>query len=140
MNLGKTLFAQLIMDLLPEKSFHRIVDRHGGDRRACRIRQQSDRPSRRKLRPAGERAYGSSALGVRSHLQAALTHSNCGAYSGTNSRNRNFSSFDVAGAGALSQRSRRCCQSSPGAASACATRSLSCGVGSVHSLSVSSSS
>ena len=31
MNLGKTLFAQL-MDFLPWKTFHRIVDRHGGDR------------------------------------------------------------------------------------------------------------
>ena len=31
MNLGKTLFAQL-MDFLPWKTFHRIVDRHSGDR------------------------------------------------------------------------------------------------------------
>ena len=31
MNLGKTLFAQL-MDFLPWKTFHRIVDRHHGDR------------------------------------------------------------------------------------------------------------
>ena len=31
MNIGKTLFAQL-MDFLPWKTFHRIVDRHGGDR------------------------------------------------------------------------------------------------------------
>ena len=31
MNLSKTLFAQL-MDFLPWKTFHRIVDRHGGDR------------------------------------------------------------------------------------------------------------
>ena len=31
MNLGKTLFAQL-MDFLPWKTFHRIVDRHNGDR------------------------------------------------------------------------------------------------------------
>jgi len=31
MNLGKTLFAQL-MDCLPWKTFHRIVDRHDGDR------------------------------------------------------------------------------------------------------------
>lgn len=31
MNLGKTLFAQL-MDFLPWKTFHRIVDRHDGDR------------------------------------------------------------------------------------------------------------
>ena len=32
MNTGKTLFAQ-VMDFLPWKTFHRIVDRHGGDRR-----------------------------------------------------------------------------------------------------------
>ena len=32
MNLGKTLFAQL-MDFLPWKTFHRIVDRYGGDQR-----------------------------------------------------------------------------------------------------------
>jgi hypothetical protein len=32
MNLGKTLFAQL-MDFLPWKTFHRIVERHGGDHR-----------------------------------------------------------------------------------------------------------
>ena len=32
MYLGKTLFAQ-IMDFLPWKTFHRIVDRYGGDRR-----------------------------------------------------------------------------------------------------------
>ena len=32
MYLGKTLFAQ-VMDFLPWKTFHRIVDRHGGDRR-----------------------------------------------------------------------------------------------------------
>ena len=31
MNLGKTLFAQL-MDFLPWKTFHRIVARHDGDR------------------------------------------------------------------------------------------------------------
>jgi len=31
MNIGKTLFAQL-MDLLPWKTFHRIVDRYDGDR------------------------------------------------------------------------------------------------------------
>ncbi|MFZ2412133.1 MAG: DUF4372 domain-containing protein, partial [Candidatus Methanoperedens sp.] len=31
MNLGKTLFAQL-MDFLPWKTLHRIVDRHDGDR------------------------------------------------------------------------------------------------------------
>ena len=31
MNIGKTLFAQL-MDFLPWKTFHRIVDRHDGDR------------------------------------------------------------------------------------------------------------
>jgi len=31
MNIGKTLFAQL-MDFLPWKTFHRIVDRCGGDR------------------------------------------------------------------------------------------------------------
>ena len=31
MNLGKTLFTQL-MDFLPWKTFHRIVDRHNGDR------------------------------------------------------------------------------------------------------------
>ena len=31
MNLGKTLFAQL-MDFLPWKTFHRLVDRHNGDR------------------------------------------------------------------------------------------------------------
>lgn len=31
MYLGKTLFAQ-VMDLLPWKTFHRIVDRYGGDR------------------------------------------------------------------------------------------------------------
>src|SRR5664279_797136 len=31
MNLGKTLFAQL-MDFLPWKTFHRIVDRQNGDR------------------------------------------------------------------------------------------------------------
>lgn len=31
MNLGKTLFAQL-MDFLPWKTFHRIVDRWDGDR------------------------------------------------------------------------------------------------------------
>ena len=31
MNLGKTLFAQL-MDFLPWKTFHRIVARHGGDK------------------------------------------------------------------------------------------------------------
>lgn len=33
MYVGKTLFAQ-IMDFLPWKAFHRIVDRHGGDYRA----------------------------------------------------------------------------------------------------------
>lgn len=33
MNLGKTLFAQ-ILDFLPWKRFHRIVDRHNGDRYA----------------------------------------------------------------------------------------------------------
>jgi len=32
MYLGKTLFAQ-VMDFLPWKTFHRIVDRYGGDRR-----------------------------------------------------------------------------------------------------------
>ena len=32
MNLGKTLFAQ-VMDFLPWKTFHRIVDRHSGDLR-----------------------------------------------------------------------------------------------------------
>jgi hypothetical protein len=32
MNLGKTLFAQL-MDFVPWKTFHRIVDRYGGDHR-----------------------------------------------------------------------------------------------------------
>ena len=32
MYLGKTLFAQ-IMDFLPWKTFHRIVDRYGGDHR-----------------------------------------------------------------------------------------------------------
>jgi hypothetical protein len=32
MNLGKTLFAQL-MDFLPWKTFHRIVERYGGDHR-----------------------------------------------------------------------------------------------------------
>ena len=32
MYLGKTLFAQ-VMDFLPWKTFHRIVNRHGGDRR-----------------------------------------------------------------------------------------------------------
>jgi hypothetical protein len=32
MNVGKTLFAQ-IMDFLPWKTFHRIVDRYGGDHR-----------------------------------------------------------------------------------------------------------
>ena len=32
MYLGKTLFAQ-VMDFLPWKTFHRIVDRHGGDHR-----------------------------------------------------------------------------------------------------------
>jgi hypothetical protein len=32
MNTGKTLFAQ-IMDFLPWKTFHRIVARHGGDKR-----------------------------------------------------------------------------------------------------------
>lgn len=31
MNLGKTLFAQ-VMDFLPWKTFHRIVARHGGDK------------------------------------------------------------------------------------------------------------
>lgn len=31
MNLGKRLFAQF-MDFLPWKTFHRMVDRHGGDR------------------------------------------------------------------------------------------------------------
>ena len=31
MNIGKTLFAQL-MDFLPWKTFHRIVDRRDGDR------------------------------------------------------------------------------------------------------------
>ena len=30
MNTGKTLFAQL-MDFLPRKTFHRIIDRHDGD-------------------------------------------------------------------------------------------------------------
>jgi uncharacterized protein DUF4372 len=29
---GKTLFAQ-VMELLPWKTFHRIVDRYGGDHR-----------------------------------------------------------------------------------------------------------
>ena len=33
MNIGKTLFAQL-MDFLPWTTFTRIVDRHGGDRYA----------------------------------------------------------------------------------------------------------
>jgi hypothetical protein len=32
MYLGKTLFAQA-MDFLPWKTFHRIVDRYGGDHR-----------------------------------------------------------------------------------------------------------
>jgi hypothetical protein len=32
MNVGKTLFAQL-MDFLPWKTFHRIIDRYGGDHR-----------------------------------------------------------------------------------------------------------
>jgi hypothetical protein len=32
MYVGKPLFAQ-IMDFLPWKTFHRIVDRHGGDHR-----------------------------------------------------------------------------------------------------------
>ena len=32
MYLGKTLFAQ-VMDFLPWKTFHRIVDRYGGDHR-----------------------------------------------------------------------------------------------------------
>ena len=32
MNTGKTLFAQ-VMDFLPWKTFHRIVDRYGGDHR-----------------------------------------------------------------------------------------------------------
>jgi hypothetical protein len=32
MNVGKTLFAQ-IMDFLPWKTFHRIVERYGGDQR-----------------------------------------------------------------------------------------------------------
>ena len=32
MHAGKTLFAQL-MDFLPWKTFHRIVERHGGDNR-----------------------------------------------------------------------------------------------------------
>ncbi len=31
MNIGKTQFAQL-MDFLPWKTFHRIVDRYDGDR------------------------------------------------------------------------------------------------------------
>jgi len=31
MNIGKMLFAQL-MDFIPWKAFHRIVDRHDGDR------------------------------------------------------------------------------------------------------------
>lgn len=33
MNVGKTLFAQ-VMDFLPWKTFHRIVDRYQGDHRA----------------------------------------------------------------------------------------------------------
>jgi hypothetical protein len=32
MYLGKTLFAW-VMDLLPWKTFHRVVDRYGGDHR-----------------------------------------------------------------------------------------------------------
>ena len=32
MYVGKPLFAQ-VMDFLPWKTFHRIVDRHGGDHR-----------------------------------------------------------------------------------------------------------
>ena len=32
MYIGKTLFAQ-VMDFLPWKTFHRIVDRYGGDQR-----------------------------------------------------------------------------------------------------------
>ena len=32
MYVGQTLFAQ-VMDVLPWKTFHRIVDRYGGDRR-----------------------------------------------------------------------------------------------------------
>ena len=32
MNVGKTLFAQ-VMDFLPWKTFHRIVDHYGGDHR-----------------------------------------------------------------------------------------------------------
>ena len=32
MYIGKTLFAQ-VMDFLPWKTFHRIVDRYGGDHR-----------------------------------------------------------------------------------------------------------
>jgi hypothetical protein len=37
MNLGKTLFAQ-VMGLLPWKTFHRIVDRHDGD---CQVRSMT---------------------------------------------------------------------------------------------------
>src|SRR3954467_13221271 len=37
MYLGKTLFAQ-VMDFLPWKTFHRIVDRYGGDYRTRSLR------------------------------------------------------------------------------------------------------
>ncbi len=33
MHVGKTLFAQ-VMEFIPWSTFHRIVDRYGGDRRA----------------------------------------------------------------------------------------------------------
>lgn len=36
MNTGKTLFAQ-IMDFLPWKTFHRIVARHGGDKKKLQL-------------------------------------------------------------------------------------------------------
>ena len=59
MNIGKTLFAQ-IMDFLPWKTFHRIVSRHGGDKgvrsltcaeqfRAMAFAQLTDRESLRDI-------------------------------------------------------------------------------------------
>jgi Domain of unknown function (DUF4372) len=40
MYLGKTLFAQ-VMDFLPWKTFHRIVNRYGGDHRTRSLPRNS---------------------------------------------------------------------------------------------------
>jgi Domain of unknown function (DUF4372) len=50
MYLGKTLFAQ-VMDFLPWKTFHRIVDRYGGDHRT-RSLSCAEQVSRHGIRTA----------------------------------------------------------------------------------------